>query len=92
MATVTGRPPVLKVASAATDSEFIVTIEDNGPGIAPETIKRIFEPFFTTKSNGMGVGLSICRSIVESHGGRLSAAPAKPHGTVFEIVLPRLAP
>jgi signal transduction histidine kinase len=89
MGAVNSRPRVLKVESAATESgELIVTIEDNGPGIEPDVLARLFEPFVTTKSTGMGMGLSICRSIVEAHGGRLSTAPASPHGTVFEIVLP----
>jgi C4-dicarboxylate-specific signal transduction histidine kinase len=88
MDAVNNRPRVLKLGSAATDSEFIVTIEDSGPGIDSEVSNRLFQPFVTTKSNGMGMGLSICRSIVEAHGGRLSAAPAKPCGAAFEIVLP----
>jgi C4-dicarboxylate-specific signal transduction histidine kinase len=75
---------VLQLRSEATETgECIVAIEDSGPGIEPETLKRIFEPFFTSKSKGMGMGLSICRSIGEAHGGRLSADSAKPRGAIF---------
>jgi signal transduction histidine kinase len=69
-------------------SEVIVTIEDTGSGIEPKNLDRIFEPFFTTKSKGMGMGLSISRSIVEAHGGRLTAAPSRSHGAVFQIIFP----
>lgn len=80
---------ILWIRSAAVDAGgCIVTIEDAGSGIDPETLERIFEPFFTTKSTGMGMGLSICRSIVETHGGRLNARRVPGGGMAFEIVLP----
>jgi signal transduction histidine kinase len=65
-----------------------VAVQDCGSGIDPTDTDRIFEPFFTTKSGGMGLGLSICRSIIEAHGGRLWASPGAPHGAVFEFTLP----
>jgi signal transduction histidine kinase len=66
----------------------ILAVEDTGPGIEPEDAKRIFEAFFTTKAEGMGMGLSICRSIVEAYGGRITVAKAVPQGTVFQVTLP----
>ncbi len=65
-----------------------VRIVDSGPGIAPEIADRLFQPFVTTKKAGMGLGLSICREIVEAHHGRLSAAPNPSGGTVFRLALP----
>ena len=65
-----------------------VAVEDSGPGIVPENLGHIFDAFFTTKPTGMGMGLSICRSIIEAHGGRLSASHAPGGGTIFEIALP----
>ena len=89
MSTTTGRAKTLRVRSAFHEPDGVLaSIEDSGMGIAPGNIERIFEPFFTTKSNGMGMGLWICKSAVEAHGGRLSVAPADPHGSVFLIVLP----
>lgn len=67
----------------------LITIRDSGVGLDPALIGRIFEPFFTTKSAGMGLGLSICRSLVEAHGGRLWAMPGTPCGSTFHFTLPR---
>jgi signal transduction histidine kinase len=84
------RARLLWIRSGAGESgDPIIAIEDTGQGIDPANLDRIFEPFFTTKPNGMGMGLSISRSIIEAHGGRLTAAPAGPFGSVFQIVLPR---
>jgi C4-dicarboxylate-specific signal transduction histidine kinase len=66
----------------------IVTVRDTGPGLPPGDPERVFEKYFTTKPNGMGMGLAISRSIVESHGGRLWAAPAADGGAVFTFILP----
>lgn len=65
-----------------------ITVQDTGPGIDAESIERIFDRFFTTKSKGMGIGLSICRSIIEAHGGRLWAEPRVRQGSMFRISLP----
>ena len=89
MSLVTDRPAVLRIGSGSTEGgEVTISVEDSGPGIDPGNVDRIFEPFFTTKPKGMGMGLSICRSIVEAHGGRLTVAPGRLHGSVFELVLP----
>ena len=89
MRAVTDRARVLKVTSTAVESNAIaVCIEDTGTGIDPKDIDRIFDAFFTTKSNGMGLGLAICQSIVESHGGRVTVRANAPHGSVFRITLP----
>jgi len=83
------RPRILRASSERDDpAGVIITLEDSGTGIDPKNIDRIFQPFFTTKSRGMGMGLSICRSIIEAHGGRLSASPALPYGTAFRVILP----
>jgi signal transduction histidine kinase len=59
--------------------------------LTTENLQRLFEPFYTTKPNGMGMGLSICRSIIEAHGGRLWASPNLPHGTTFQFAVPLIA-
>ena len=69
-------------------SGVLVCIEDSGTGIKGKHRDRIFEPFFTTNSNGMGIGLAICRSIIESHGGSLQVSANHPYGTIFHVALP----
>jgi signal transduction histidine kinase len=86
---VTDRPRVLTIKSTAHDSKnVLITVEDSGSGIKPEDMQRIFDRFFTTKPHGMGMGLAICRSIIESHGGSLSVVQGRRLGTVFQVVLP----
>jgi C4-dicarboxylate-specific signal transduction histidine kinase len=89
MRIVTDRLRVLRVATRPLESRDVeVMVEDSGIGIAPENVGRIFDAFFTTKSNGMGMGLAICRLIVEAHGGNLSVSQSTPHGSAFCITLP----
>jgi PAS domain S-box-containing protein len=89
MTAVTDRPRVLTISSEPTDAGGIaITVEDTGTGVDPANADRIFDPFFTTKPDGMGMGLSICRTIIEAHGGRLWASPRVPHGTVFRLTVP----
>ena len=66
----------------------VVRIRDKGPGLDPQTVDRLFEAFYTTKSSGMGMGLAICRSIIEAHGGRMWATAGEPRGAVFLFTLP----
>jgi signal transduction histidine kinase len=68
---------------------IMVTVEDNGEGMAPETIAKVFEPFVTTKKSGMGMGLSICKTIVESHSGELTVTSTYGHGATFRFWIPR---
>jgi signal transduction histidine kinase len=89
MGSITERPRLLRVRSETNESDaVVVTVEDSGAGLDPKSTDRIFDAFFTTKSHGMGIGLAICRSIIEAHGGRISASPGNPHGAVFQVVLP----
>jgi signal transduction histidine kinase len=89
MSSVTNRERLLSIKSDVHDpGTVMITVEDSGTGIDPNNTKRIFDAFFTTKSDGMGMGLSICRSIIEGHGGRLNASPGMPYGSVFRVILP----
>jgi signal transduction histidine kinase len=72
----------------AVSGNIRVAIEDSGKGVSESDLVRIFNPLFTTKSDGMGMGLSICRSIIESHGGKIWVSPAPIRGAVFEFELP----
>jgi signal transduction histidine kinase len=66
----------------------VVRVVDSGPRVDPEVVSKMFQPFFTTKSSGMGMGLAICKTIVEAHGGQLRASANNPHGMEFQITLP----
>jgi signal transduction histidine kinase len=78
---------VLQVKTSVSDDAVLITVADSGPGINAKSIHKIFDAFYSTKPAGMGMGLSICRSIVESHGGRLWASPAD-RGMIFHVSLP----
>ena len=78
----------LTVSTHATAGMVEIAVADTGPGIAPEVAERLFQPFVTSKATGLGLGLSICRELVEAHQGRLSASPDASGGTVFVIQLP----
>jgi signal transduction histidine kinase len=89
MSSTVNTPRTLRIrALPDTRDEMTVSVSDSGPGLNASTAQRIFKPFFTTKSGGMGLGLAICRSIIQSHGGRLSARACAPHGCTFEFTLP----
>jgi signal transduction histidine kinase len=66
----------------------LVTVRDSGPGLTPESLNHLFDAFYTTKPGGMGMGLSICRSIIEDHGGRVWATANVPQGAIFQFILP----
>jgi C4-dicarboxylate-specific signal transduction histidine kinase len=77
-------PRLLLAVERSTDSDLVVRVSDNGPGIAPDQTERIFEPFYSTKQTGLGIGLAICRTI----GGALSCTPGVNGGAVFQFTLP----
>jgi signal transduction histidine kinase len=71
------------------DEEISVEIQDTGPGIDPKKLENLFDAFFTTKPHGMGLGLAICRMIIERHEGKLAVSSAIPNGAAFRITLPQ---
>ena len=81
-------PKEVLVTSRNEASQVIVAVQDSGVGIDPENLNQLFNPFFTTKPHGMGMGLAISRSTIQSHGGRLWAANNSPHGACFSFTLP----
>ena len=89
MSTIRERPRELRLRSVKDTDSVLIQIEDSGSGLDPAQAERIFEPFFTTKPQGLGMGLSISRSIIEAHGGRLWAGPGRSHGAIFQFTLPK---
>jgi len=84
-------PRELLISTRTSGSEeVLVAVQDSGPGLAPKSVDRLFESFYTTKPDGLGMGLSICRSIIEAHQGRLWASANSPRGAVFQFTLPHI--
>jgi C4-dicarboxylate-specific signal transduction histidine kinase len=82
-------PRELFITTARTEpSEALVAVKDSGPGVAPANVEHLFAPFHTTKPDGLGMGLSICRSIIEAHGGRLWVTANQPRGAIFNLTMP----
>jgi signal transduction histidine kinase len=89
MATVVDRARVVTIGTKRQDSDqVLVTVEDVGIGLEPESLDRLFSPFYTTKPGGMGIGLSICRSIVEAHEGKVWASRNSGPGMTFQFTIP----
>jgi signal transduction histidine kinase len=78
----------LMISTKQDQSGVVVAVRDSGPGIDPEHLEQVFDAFYTTKPSGTGMGLSICRSIINAHGGKLWAEANKPHGALFQFTLP----
>jgi signal transduction histidine kinase len=88
MGSIEAEPRDLLISTQQNHGGLLVAVRDSGPGIDPAHLDRIFESFYTTKPKGTGMGLSICRSIIDAHGGRLWAEANEPRGTIFQFTLP----
>jgi signal transduction histidine kinase len=77
----------LLISTEQSQNGVLIAVRDSGPGIDPEHVERVFDAFYTTKSSGVGMGLSICRSIIDAHGGRMWADANRPRGAVFQFTL-----
>ncbi|WP_024507941.1 PAS domain S-box protein [Bradyrhizobium sp. ARR65] len=92
MSTIEGERKLLIGTAKGQEDTILITVRDSGPIVNSDSLDRFFEPFYSTKPNGMGIGLSICRSIVEAHGGRIWAAANEPCGAALHLILPSLQP
>ena len=89
MGAVAEGPRELFITTAqAEPNGVLVAVKDSGPGLAPASLEHLFAPFYTTKPGGLGMGLSICRSIIEAHGGRLWVTANVPRGAIFHFTMP----
>jgi signal transduction histidine kinase len=89
MSGVSGGARELLISTGAPETDgVLVSVRDSGPGLPPSRVERLFDAFYTTKAEGMGMGLSICRSIIEAHGGRLWASANLPSGAIFQFTVP----
>ena len=83
-----GPRELLITTAQAEPNGVLVAVKDSGPGLAPSSLEQLFDPFYTTKPGGLGMGLSICRSIIEAHGGRLWVTANLPRGAIFHFTVP----